>query len=85
MPLKPGLHARVLRKAADQLGGLGALSAYLKVPTPELYQWMRGHEQPPVGVFLKAVDLILDEPLAGPAGAPPSSGKQVLVDNRPKD
>jgi hypothetical protein len=56
------IYKRTLRKAADLVGGERALARYLKVPPPDVYAWMRpGAEPPPVGVFLKAVDLVLED------------------------
>jgi hypothetical protein len=53
--------ARALQMAADRLGGLRSLARFLKVPLADLYAWMRpGAEPPPMGVFLKVVDLLLN-------------------------
>ena len=59
---KPSLYARTLQSAAGILGGERALARYLRVPLPEIFVWMRpGAEPPPLDVFLKAVDLILND------------------------
>jgi hypothetical protein len=59
---KPSIHNRTLQKAAELIGGQRALARYLKVPLADLYAWMRpGAEPPPMGVFLKAVDLALND------------------------
>jgi hypothetical protein len=59
---KPTVYNRILHKAAELVGGQRALARYLKVPLPEVYTWIRpGTEPPPVGVFLKAVDLVLND------------------------
>jgi hypothetical protein len=56
------VHARTLRKAAEMLGGERALARYLKVPMPDLSAWLRGNAGPPPDrVFLKAVDLVLND------------------------
>ena len=61
MPL-PSIYNRPLQKAADHVGGQRALARYLKVPLADLYAWMRpGAEPPPSAVFLKAVDLVLND------------------------
>ena len=58
---KPPVYARTLQKAAELLGGERALARYLKVPMPEVFVWMRpGGLPPPQAVFLKAVDLVLN-------------------------
>jgi hypothetical protein len=44
------------------LGSERALARYLRVPMPDLFAWMRpGAEPPPMQIFLKAVDLLLDD------------------------
>ena len=55
------VYFRTLQKAADLLGGRKKLARYLRVPLGELESWMSGNQVPPIGVFLKAVDLVLDE------------------------
>jgi len=59
---RPSVYNRTLHKAAELLGGQRALARYLKVPLPDIYAWMRpGAEPPPTAVFLKAVDLVLED------------------------
>lgn len=56
------IHARTLQKAAQLLGGDRALARYLKVPMPDLFVWMSaGAISPPENVFLKAVDLVMND------------------------
>jgi hypothetical protein len=51
-----------LQKAAERLGGERALARYLKVSMPDIFAWMRpGSVPPPQGVFLRAVDIVLDD------------------------
>ena len=69
------VYVRTLQKAADLLGGRKKLARHLRVPIDELEKWMSGDEPPPIGVFLKVVDLVLDETGAprdtDPGGTPP--------------
>jgi hypothetical protein len=58
---KNSVHARTLEKAAELIGGERALARYLRVPMPELFVWMRGGSPIPDGVFLRAVDLVLND------------------------
>ncbi|HEY0548732.1 MAG TPA: hypothetical protein VGF13_03965 [Verrucomicrobiae bacterium] len=59
---KPSIYTRTLQKAAERLGGERALARYLKVPMPDLFAWMRpGSIPPPAAVFLRAVDVVLDD------------------------
>ena len=53
------VYARTLHRACEVLGGLDALSRHLNVPGPTLARWIGGLEQPPLDVFLKAVDIVL--------------------------
>jgi hypothetical protein len=56
------VYVRTLQKAAELLGGERALARYLRVPMPDLFVWMRpGALPPPEAVFLKAVDLVLND------------------------
>jgi len=59
---KSSVYDRILHKAADIVGGERALARYLKVPQAEVYAWMRpGAAPPPTGVFLNAIDLVLND------------------------
>jgi hypothetical protein len=59
------VYSRALLRAAELLGGRDKLSKVLRVPKDELDTWIRGDAKPPREVFLRVVDLILDE--TGPA------------------
>ena len=53
------VYARTLHRACEVLGTLDALSRQLNVPAPALARWISGLEQPPLDVFLRAVDIVL--------------------------
>ena len=53
------VYARTLHRACEVLGSLDALSRQLNVPAPKLTRWISGLEQPPLDVFLAAVDIVL--------------------------
>jgi hypothetical protein len=55
--------SRTLQKAAELVGGQKALARRLRVPLAELQKWIAGGGQPPMAIFLRAVDLVLDETL----------------------
>ena len=59
------VRSRALWRAAEILGGTWALRAYLNVPALMLAAWMSGLEPPPTEVFLKVVDLIVENQLDG--------------------
>jgi hypothetical protein len=60
------VYSRTLHRACEVLGSLDALSRQLNVPAPTLARWIGGLEQPPLDMFLKAVDIVL---LAAAPGA----------------
>lgn len=55
------LKANTLIRAAEILGGLDQLSAYLTVPRANLLAWMAGAGEPPLPPFLLAVDVVLED------------------------
>jgi hypothetical protein len=57
------VQARALHRASAIIGGLQALSRYLQVPDQHLREWMFDVGAPPNGVFLRVIDLLLDQPL----------------------
>ena len=48
----------ILRRAAQIVGDLHALRRMLRVSMNDLQDWLAGNVNPPVHVFLKAVDII---------------------------
>jgi len=52
------IYATALRRAAEILGGKSALQMVLQIPMTRLDSWLDGSEQPPMGAFLKAVDVL---------------------------
>lgn len=62
MPPRPTtLEARVLQKAREIMGNDRALARELRLPMPELFAFLRGEDVPPKGVFLRAVDILLEQ------------------------
>ena len=57
-----------LRRAAQILGGPTQLRKYLNVSALCLATWMSGADIAPTHVFLKAVDLVMDEARMDDAG-----------------
>jgi hypothetical protein len=58
------VQARALHKASTIIGGLLPLSRHLGVPDQAIREWMFDVGSPPNGVFLKVIELLLDEPRA---------------------
>ncbi len=67
------VYSRALRKAAELLGGREKLSKVLHIPTADIDKWIADKGKPPREIFLRIVDLILDE--TGPAGSGNSAGE----------
>jgi hypothetical protein len=67
------VYSRTLQKAAALAGGYAQLCRVLKVPAAELQKWIDDKATPPRGVFLLAVDYILQElpPVAASEPAEP--------------
>lgn len=67
------VYSRALLRAAEFVGGRDKLARVLRVPKAELESWIAGAAKPPRDVFLRVVDLILDETAAegGEAPEPP--------------
>ena len=53
-----------LRRAADILGGEEALALHLGITPSHLALWIRTLADMPDGVFLRAVDIVLEHDLA---------------------
>jgi hypothetical protein len=69
------VYSRALQRAAALLGGRARLCRHLRVPAAELDRWIADEAEPPRGIFLKVVDLIIDEtPVPGDSdpGEPPA-------------
>ena len=66
-PTRVTVYARTLHRACEVLGGAEALSRHLDVSIPTLTRWIGGVDDPPLDVFLKAVDVVL-------LGAEPGAG-----------
>jgi len=73
--MAPSVYSRAVRKAAELAGGREKLSRTLQVPLAEIEKWLEDKAKPPREIFLRVVDLIIDDngvADAGPADAPPA-------------
>jgi hypothetical protein len=66
------VYSRALLKATELLGGRGELAQVLQVPVAQIERWIADDGKPPREIFLRVVDIILDETSAG--GADDTSG-----------
>ena len=58
-PSRSTVFARTLHRACLILGGVAPLAVHLQVLEPDLHRWMEAIEEPPLDVFLAAVDVVL--------------------------
>jgi len=65
LAMASSVYSRTLQKAADLLGSRKKLARVLRVPAKDLDTWIADEAKPPLNVFLRVVDLIIDE--AAPA------------------
>ena len=72
------VYSRTLQKAAELLGSRAKLCRVLQVPAAELQKWIDDKAAPPLGVFLRAVDLIIDE-------TPPQAASEPADPPAPRD
>jgi len=61
------VQARALHRAAAVVGGLHPLAGHLKVSDEFIREWMFDVGSPPNGVFLRVIELLLDQPLEAEA------------------
>jgi len=61
------VYSRALAKAAELLGGRDQLAQMLQVPLVDVERWLADDGKPPREVFLRIVDIILDETSPGSA------------------
>jgi hypothetical protein len=54
------LYVKTLQRAAEICGGEQELALKLRVTPSHLALWLRGVEQPPGAIFLRAVDLVME-------------------------
>ncbi len=57
------VYIRSFARAAELLGGLDKLAAHLNVSQSHLELWIKGLGNPPVDLFLRVVDLLMDQKL----------------------
>ena len=59
------VYSRAFLKAAELLGGRSELALLLQVAQADVDAWISGDANPPREVFLRVVDIILDETSSG--------------------
>ncbi|HZE59445.1 MAG TPA: hypothetical protein VE085_02730 [Burkholderiales bacterium] len=59
------VYSRALSRAAELLGSREKLAKVLQIPAVEIDKWIADQGKPPREIFLRIVDLILDETRSG--------------------
>ena len=81
------VYSRALQKAAELLGGRQKLARYLRAPAGDIDQWIADEAKPSLGIFLRVVDLIIDETTppadSSEPGEPPPS-RDASAANQPQ-
>ena len=71
------VYARAVRKAAELVGGRDKLAQTLQVPREEIDKWIADQKKPPREIFLRVVDLVIDDSAAAPEGpGDPPAGRE---------
>lgn len=52
---------KVLRLAAEKLGGARKLGEFLAAPSADIASWLTGKVEPPTPIFMRALDVILND------------------------
>ena len=74
--MKPAsVYSRAVRKAAEMLGGRAQLARTLQVPHDEIEKWILGEKKPPRELFLRVVDLIIEDSAGSDAPGEPPAGR----------
>ena len=58
-PWRATVFVRTLHRACQIFGGMPQLAAHLQVAEGDLQRWVEALEEPPLDVFLAAVDVVL--------------------------
>jgi hypothetical protein len=74
--VKPAsVYSRAVRKAAEMAGGRDALARTLQVPVDEIGKWILGEKKPPRELFLRVVDLLIEDSAGSDAPGEPPAGR----------
>lgn len=69
------VYSRALRKAAEMAGGREELARTLQVPLADVETWILGEKKPPREVFLRVVDLLIEDSAGSDSSGEPPAGR----------
>ena len=79
--MKPAsVYSRAVRKAAELAGGREELARTLQVPVAEIEKWILGEKKPPREVFLRVVDLLIEDSAGSDSPGEPPAGRDAAGD-----
>lgn len=73
--MQDDVRRRTLQRAAEIMGGEESLAFRLGVTPSHLALWIKGLAEPPAGVFLSAVDIVLEDRKAAQASLQSSNAQ----------
>lgn len=77
------VYSRAVRKAAEMVGGRERLARVLQVPAAEIDKWILGDKRPPREIFLRVVDLLIEDSAGSDAANDAPGSKDAMGGSRP--
>lgn len=74
------VYSRAVRKAAEMVGGREELARTLQVAPADVEKWILGEKKPPRELFLRVVDLLIEDSAASDAAPEPPAGREAAGD-----
>jgi hypothetical protein len=74
------VYSRAVRKAAETIGGREALARALQVPLADVEKWILGEKKPPRDLFLRVVDLLIEDSAGSDSPGEPPVGRDAAGD-----
>lgn len=79
--MKPAsVYSRAVRKAAEMAGGREELARRLQVALADVDKWILGDKKPPRDVFLRVVDLLIEDSAGSDSTGEPPVGRDAAGD-----
>jgi hypothetical protein len=69
------VYSRAVRKAAELVGGRGELARILQAPQADVEKWILGDKKPPRELFLRVVDLLIEDSAGSDSPGEPPAGR----------
>jgi hypothetical protein len=76
------VYSRAVRKAAEMVGGRERLARVLQVAVADIEKWLLGEKKPPREIFLRVVDIIIEDAAGSDTAGEPPAGKDAAGESR---